>query len=331
MTDELKPLPCPFCGDSAFLYPDGDMEGHSVMCRGVADPNCASNAFGYSSEADAIAAWNRRAQPAAQALPAITEQQSKWGRLYTAANALVVQMGYRGSMQADSIEMESLKDKLHDLDGGEWMPGLMPPAQPVAPAEVTVLPDGSAFATASFPLPKNHWLYAPRGEWDSARDEYTECPVPILTNAQKSDVIVAARYAIRGATMCGQEQDFDPDAMVQNIVYALCGPATGLVLPADAAPSVAPEPPSEKKPYGDLRNAKWLDPACYAHGACQSLVFKAAHPPRAPLTEEQIASIVLRTVYEGDASTPYRDAWAAEIGVPFARAIEAAHGIRGQG
>lgn len=77
---------------------------------------------------------NRRAQPAAQALPSITEQQSKWGRLYTAANALVVKMGFIGSMQADSTEMESLKDKLHDLDGGEWMPGLMPPAQPAAPA-----------------------------------------------------------------------------------------------------------------------------------------------------------------------------------------------------
>ncbi len=26
--------------------------------------------------------------------------------------------------------------------------------------QVTVLPDGSAFATASWPLPKTHWLYA---------------------------------------------------------------------------------------------------------------------------------------------------------------------------
>ena len=63
---ELKP--CPFCGDSAFFYPDGDTEGHSVMCRGVADPSCASNTFGYSTEAEAIAAWNRRAQPAAPAI-----------------------------------------------------------------------------------------------------------------------------------------------------------------------------------------------------------------------------------------------------------------------
>jgi hypothetical protein len=49
--------------------------------------------------------------------------------------------------------------------------------------------------------------------------------------------------------------------------------------------------------------------------------------PAAPLTDEQIKALVLATVYEGDCSTPHRDAWAAEIGVPFARAIERAHGI----
>lgn len=99
--------------------------------------------------------------------------------------------------------------------------------------QVTVLPDGSAFATASWPLPKDHWLYAPRGEWDNARDEYAECPTPILTNAQRQAVTAAARYAIRGATMCGQDEDFDPDALVLNLCYALCGPAGGATLPTD--------------------------------------------------------------------------------------------------
>ena len=49
--------------------------------------------------------------------------------------------------------------------------------------------------------------------------------------------------------------------------------------------------------------------------------------PAAPLTDEQIQALVLATVYDGNCSTPHRDAWAAEIGVPFARAIELAHGI----
>lgn len=117
-----------------------------------------------------------------------------------------------------------------------------PSAQPVAQyGGATVLPDGSAFSTASFPLPKDHWLYAPRGEWDNKRDEYAECPQPILTNAQRGAVRTAARYAIRGATMCGQDQDFDPDALVLNFCYALCGPAHGAVLPADAAAPSAPQ------------------------------------------------------------------------------------------
>lgn len=101
--------------------------------------------------------------------------------------------------------------------------------------DVTVLPDGSAFAVVSMPLPKDHWLYAPRGDWDSERDDFAETPRPILTNAQREAVTAAARYAIRGATMCGADMDFDPDALVLNLCYALCGPARGAVLPADTA------------------------------------------------------------------------------------------------
>jgi hypothetical protein len=93
-----------------------------------------------------------------------------------------------------------------------------------------VLPDGSAFSVGSLPLPQNHWLFAPHGEWDNERDEYAECPRPILTHALREQIVAAARYAIRGATMRGELTDFDPDALVQMMVYALCGPygtATG--------------------------------------------------------------------------------------------------------
>lgn len=90
--------------------------------------------------------------------------------------------------------------------------------------DITKLPDGSAFFTASLPLPETHWLYAPRGEWDSMRDELTECPMPILTHALRQQAMKAVRYAVRGATDCGKEKDFDPDALVQLCVYALCGP-----------------------------------------------------------------------------------------------------------
>ena len=92
--------------------------------------------------------------------------------------------------------------------------------------DVTILPDGSAYALLSTPLPKDHWLYKPRGEWDSERDDYKETPKPILDRHYQSEVVAAIRYAIRGATNCGKENDFDPDALVQNAVYALCGPRT---------------------------------------------------------------------------------------------------------
>lgn len=102
------------------------------------------------------------------------------------------------------------------------------PPQPVQPAgaqgePVTVLPDGSAFAVMSFPLSKDHWLYAER-QYLAGEYEPVELGKPILTHAFRDSVISAVRYAIRGATNCGKDVDFDPDALVQNAVYALCGP-----------------------------------------------------------------------------------------------------------
>lgn len=109
-----------------------------------------------------------------------------------------------------------------------WMPlPAAPRSTSSAPGDardgVTMLPDGSAFALASFPLPASHWLYAER-EYAPGAEEPKELPAPILTHTQRDAVVAAVRYAVRGATMCGKEQDFDPDALVQNAVYALCGP-----------------------------------------------------------------------------------------------------------
>ena len=52
-----------------------------------------------------------------------------------------------------------------------------------------------------------------------------------------------------------------------------------------------------------------------------------AQPAAQPLTDAQIEALVLETVYENDERIPYRDYWVREIGMPFARAIERAHGI----
>lgn len=101
--------------------------------------------------------------------------------------------------------------------------------QHVAEAEVTVLPDGSAFGMMSFPLPYDHWMYRDR-EYLPGADEPVDLPKPILTHALCEHVEAAVRYAVRGATNCGKELDFDPDALVLNAVYALCGPYGGASL-----------------------------------------------------------------------------------------------------
>jgi hypothetical protein len=102
---------------------------------------------------------------------------------------------------------------------------------------VTILPDGSAFGVMSFPLPDDHWLYAPN-EYRDGEYEPIDLPKPILTHALREAVVAAVRYAVRGATMRGKETDFDPDALVQNAVYALCGPYT--TPPAQPAPVQEP-------------------------------------------------------------------------------------------
>lgn len=106
-----------------------------------------------------------------------------------------------------------------------------------------VLPDGSAFMTASFPLPKDHWIngdptcesegfeYPPMvfrmGTVDDAvfATQRKDQPTPeIMTRQQVAEKIrQAGRYAIRASTLKGKEMDFDPDAMLQNLVVGFLG------------------------------------------------------------------------------------------------------------
>jgi hypothetical protein len=123
------------------------------------------------------------------------------------------------------------------------------PAQQQEP--VTVLPDGSAFAVMSYPLPKDHWLYADR-QYNEGEYEPVELGKPVLTHELRNAVVSAVRYAIRGATNCGKEVDFDPDALVQNAVYALCGPFTS---------------PPASKPWVGLTNQELIDLTTIYSGA----------------------------------------------------------------
>lgn len=76
--------------------------------------------------------------------------------------------------------------------------------------------DGSGFMTASFPLPKDHWLYEDKENVIPKEPLGASCYHVRLSRE-------AAKYAIRASTMNGKDMDFDPDAMVQNFVNAMCG------------------------------------------------------------------------------------------------------------
>lgn len=99
--------------------------------------------------------------------------------------------------------------------------------------KITALPDGSAFSILSLPLPSDHWLYAPQEGWNDP-------PAGLLCGTDDPNrailvehVRAAARYAVRGATMNGTVMDFDPDALVQNMIVGLFGYCTSDGLPGE--------------------------------------------------------------------------------------------------
>ncbi len=88
------------------------------------------------------------------------------------------------------------------------------------------LPDGSGFFTASMPLPKDHWLTAEGFNEPPMPFRIGQADAPVLGRDRtmwKECITAAARYAVRASTMNGKEEDFDPDAMVQNMVVGMIG------------------------------------------------------------------------------------------------------------
>lgn len=85
---------------------------------------------------------------------------------------------------------------------------------------VVRLPDGSGFFVQAFPLPQTHWIY-------SERHEEPPMPMQVGTGPERDalakQIRHAARWAIRASTMRGKEMDFDPDAMIQNLIIGLLG------------------------------------------------------------------------------------------------------------
>lgn len=93
---------------------------------------------------------------------------------------------------------------------------------------ITELPDGSGCFTMSFPLPKNHWLYEEKDNIPPCSLAWVEEKFNIPPCEIENDIRTAAKYAIRASTRNGKDMDFDPDAMVQNIILGLMGSVTNL-------------------------------------------------------------------------------------------------------
>lgn len=110
--------------------------------------------------------------------------------------------------------------------------------------EVGALPDGSGFAIMSIPLRKDHWIYQSdrhesygdfnvppmpfrMGVDDVVRIWPYRLPIPGITTLTKEQfaekIRAAGKYAIRCATMNGKDMDFDPDALLQNLVVGMLG------------------------------------------------------------------------------------------------------------
>lgn len=85
------------------------------------------------------------------------------------------------------------------------------------------LPDGSGAATVSYPLPKDHWLTRPSEAYEAPPMGLRLGTASPLHEVLVREVRAAARYAVRASTMNGTEEDFDPDALVQNFVVGLLG------------------------------------------------------------------------------------------------------------
>lgn len=90
---------------------------------------------------------------------------------------------------------------------------------PIKLEEHIVLPDGSGAAIVSMALRPDHWIYE--------SNTYPPMGMRIGTGEERDKLTEkireAAKYAVRGTTMSGKSMDFDPDALVQNMIVGLLG------------------------------------------------------------------------------------------------------------
>ena len=118
--------------------------------------------------------------------------------------------------------------------------------------KIGVLPDNSGFAIMSIPLRKDHWIYG--ADRHESYGDFNVPPMVFRMGAKDKAMLIigqstepndagldsthsitmtkegfrekiqeAGKYAVRCATMNGKEMDFDPDALLQNLVVGFLG------------------------------------------------------------------------------------------------------------
>lgn len=112
-----------------------------------------------------------------------------------------------------------------------------------------------ACATASFPLPENHWIYQEPVEPDPLPDAESEVSHEFQLKARE-----ALRYTIQVCTSRGKDMDFDPDAMLMTFRNTLLGIGKSLsviLLVLFAVPCYAQESSVEPYVRYGSQTARW--------------------------------------------------------------------------
>jgi hypothetical protein len=96
--------------------------------------------------------------------------------------------------------------------------------------EVGLLPDGSGFAVGSLPLPKDHWLTKESEYHEKYKFNFDTPPMPFRMGKNvparkfyEQALQEAGRYALRAATENGKIDDYDPDAVIKNLIVGFLG------------------------------------------------------------------------------------------------------------
>ncbi len=160
-------------------------------------------------------------------------------------------------MSNDITPTPAIVDELADMLGGKVH-------------DVVIHPGGeSGSAVISFALPEDHWIYEKSEKGWSTTHEH-EPPLLIPGHSMVRDYLdekvkIAARYGVKCATMDGEEDDFDPDALVRNVQNGLLGYFTrdGAMTPLSHNVGDPPPPWTPARLPGVLMEAVRL---CIAEG-----------------------------------------------------------------